>query len=80
MSIYQQMKAAGVPVESHASDLYVPDTPQVREILQRFGRNPGTVLSFTSQIDGKRWFDIPFAHDPFWERSGASDAAMNEEP
>ena len=24
--------------------------------------------SFTSNIDGKRWIDVPFAYEPFWKK------------
>jgi hypothetical protein len=65
--IYHELQAAGVPLDSHESDLYAKVTPASRAIVNRW-RHARTVTIFTSQIDGARWFDIPFAYLPFWER------------
>jgi len=78
-SIYERAKAAGIEcgrgedrgMDHHESDLYLKATPEARRILKEWqeesGRNGG-VTYFTSQIDGARWMDIPFAYDPFWAR------------
>src|SRR5688572_29388364 len=64
--IYEQMLAAGVETGNHASDLYVPVTPTSIELVARyeFKRN---VKIFRNNIDGTRWYDIPFAYTPYWE-------------
>jgi len=64
MTIYQKMKAAGVPIRSHYSDLYVPVNPTTRAILRESGRYCET---FTNQVEGGLWFDVPMAFDPYWE-------------
>ena len=64
--IYEAIKAAGVETDHHEADLYAP----VNEITEKlvaeyeFKRN---VTRFRCAIDGKMWFDIPFAYTPFWE-------------
>jgi hypothetical protein len=64
-TIYAAMLAAGVPIDHHASDLYVKDTPITRGVLQEY---PDQCRStFRSQIDDERWIDLPFAFDSFWE-------------
>lgn len=69
MTIYSDMIAAGIEVHSHESDLYVPNTPESREILAKHHKKVDgwNVQSFTNQIDGAQWLDIPFAYEPFWQ-------------
>lgn len=64
-SIYDQLKAAGVPLDSHESDLYAKVTPDSKRILADY-EHKSNVRQFQSQIDKEMWFDIPFAFDPFW--------------
>lgn len=72
-SLYQALLALNVPMSNHESDLYVPDTPEVRAIIAQFGRKGS---SFVNQTNGERWLDIPFAYEPWWEkRVGQSRAA-----
>lgn len=69
MNIYDQMKAAGVQIDSHESDLYVPVNEQTTSILMSNIGLKGRLSSmkFVSQIDGKVWYDIPFAYQPWWD-------------
>lgn len=64
-TLYQDLLMANVPTDSHASDLYVKDTPEARRILQDHGK-PLTGL-FRNNIDGLLWFDVPFMYAPWWE-------------
>jgi hypothetical protein len=66
-TIYDQLKAANVPTDSHQSDLYAKVTPESRAIVKayKFREN---VTTFTNNIDGQRWYDIPFAFQPYWDR------------
>lgn len=68
LSLYQRMKAAGVDLSSHESDLYVESTETSRAILADFPLQKSNAMGFRNQIDGKAWIDIPFAYDPFWNR------------
>ena len=64
--IYTQLKGAGVPLDSHESDLYAKVTPEATAIIGGY-QFKCNVETFVSQIDGKLWYDIPFAFTPFWE-------------
>lgn len=65
MSIYQQLKDAGIPIDNHESDLYCLKTPESAAIVRAW-EHAGIVTTFISQIDGKVWYDLPFAYEPFW--------------
>lgn len=66
-SLYQRMIDAGVRVEGHYSDMYVPDTPQVREIIHTHDVRVH-YTSFPSNVaPHEQWLDIPFAFMPYWE-------------
>jgi len=68
MSIYSELKAAGVPLDSHESDLYAKVTPESETLIARY-QFKGNVKRFRSQIDGTPWFDIPFAYESFWQKN-----------
>lgn len=68
-SIYEQMKAAGVEVDHHESDLYVPVNETTKAIVDGY-KFKNNVTQFRSQIDGTNWYDIPFAYQPFWDKRG----------
>lgn len=68
--IYQDMVDAGVKVEHHESDLYVPVSRTTTEILDRpqYARYRRNTRTFESPPrSGKIWYDIPFAYAPFWQ-------------
>lgn len=67
VGIYQQLKRAGVKLDHHESDLYAKVTPTSQRIVNSY-RFKSQVKKFRSQIDGKLWFDIPFAYTPFWNK------------
>lgn len=64
-SIYQQMVEAGVEIDHHATDLYVPVTEASTELVcaYRWRKN---VTTFINQVTGDLWYDIPFAYEPAW--------------
>lgn len=66
-TIYEQLKASGVKIETKSSDLLVPVTPITQAIVDgyEFKKN---VTTFIDNIDHELWFEIPFAFDEFWER------------
>lgn len=68
MSLYEELLAAGIPLDSHESDLYALVTSDSRVIVARSEHGCST---FISNIDGKLWFDLPFAYDPWWIRRQA---------
>jgi len=63
MSIYTEMKEAGLEMDNHESDLYVEDSLKAREILAKYENKSSTFFN----CDGKVWIDIPFMYDPFWD-------------
>lgn len=67
MSLYRDLLEAGIEVDNHASDLYFPITPQSTVLLQRYPVLRQNATTFTNQITQTRWYDVPFAYDPFWE-------------
>lgn len=66
MSIYEEFKKAGVETDNHASDLYVPVNEATKKIISEY-EFKSNVTTFVSNIDGKTWYDIPFAYLPFWD-------------
>ena len=74
-TLYDQIIALNVPTDSHESDLYVLATPEVRALLDAHGldilkASGRTYSTFTSNIDGRLWFDVPFAYQPWWDKRG----------
>jgi hypothetical protein len=67
MAIYHDLLAAGVPLDSHETDLYAKITPESTAIVQRYAHKT-IVTRFVSQIDKQWWYDIPFAYLPAWDR------------
>lgn len=69
LSLYDDMVAAGVPCNSHESDLYVPVNDTTRAILK--AHDVTTQTTFIDRHDGKTMmFDIPFAFSPWWRKRG----------
>ena len=71
MSIYDDLKNAGVQLDNHYSDLYALANDDCRRIVSEHQKaeNIGPVSMFKSNIDGLMWYDIPFAYLPYWENS-----------
>jgi hypothetical protein len=67
MTLYQELKAAGVPLDSHESDLYFKHTREAIDILRRYPVECKASKSFRSELDGDSWVEVPFAFSPFWE-------------
>jgi hypothetical protein len=68
-SLYEDVIALGIKHANHESDLYLPDTEQVRALLLHHGKavNGWTVQRFTNQVEGGPWLDVPFAYKPYWD-------------
>jgi len=67
-TLYDALKEANVPTDSHESDLYFLRTPEALEILKRFPTQGAVAQSFRSCLDGKLWVDVPFAYQPWWDK------------
>lgn len=72
-SLYEELKAAGIKMDSHESDLYVLETPAVRGIIAQFPMHAKNATRFRDRRDGKMWIDVPFAYDPWWKKAEARD-------
>lgn len=64
MSLYTDLIEARQPVSSHYSDLYTPVNEVTRALIKKHGCTADT---FTNQVEGGTWFDVPFAFEPYWE-------------
>jgi hypothetical protein len=64
-SVYEECLEAGVPMDNHASDLYIPVNEITQAILDRHPERSRTI--FTNQNDGKQWFDVTLAFEPWWD-------------
>lgn len=64
MTIQDDMLAAGIEIDHHESDLYVPDTPEARAILARHNVkvNAWCATTFICRKTGEPYLDIPFAY------------------
>lgn len=65
MGIYEELIKAGVPIDHHESDLYALKNEVSIPIIERY-KFRSNVTTFKNQIDGKIWYDIPFAYVPAW--------------
>lgn len=70
--IYNQMVNAGVPIAHWQSDLYVPVNPTTTSILSLIPETKKIATTFRHNINGRLWYDIPFAYLPFWEMTGGT--------
>lgn len=77
-NIYDLMVEAGVEIRNHYSDLYVPVTEETRKIVDSYNCKC-SVKVFTSLIDGKRWFDIPLAYAPYWDKRMGNRATVSSQ-
>lgn len=67
MTLYDAIKAAGIAIAAHESDLYFPVTEQSTAILKQYPLKHSNATKFTNQVEGGIWYDVPFAYDPYWD-------------
>lgn len=70
MTLYEELKAAGVEIGNHESDLYFPVTEATTAILHKpeHRANYEITTTFLNNITHTLWYDVPFAFAPWWER------------
>ena len=61
MTFYETVKH--IPHDHHESDLYLLATPEAWSAMKQHEKR-GQL--FRSEIDGKLYYDIPFAYEPWW--------------
>jgi hypothetical protein len=64
-SLYVKLKAAGVPVETHASDLWVPISDASRAIVEKYEYFQNVTV-FWSERDQDFFYDVPFGFAPYF--------------
>jgi len=75
--LYEAAKAKGVEIDHHKSDLYIPVNDTTRALVKEYDCT-GNVTTFVSNVDGKFWYNIPFAYQPFWDKVARRVAAVEE--
>ena len=66
MTLYNELKEAGIPLDSHSSDLYFKRSSEAMAILAKYPLENKNARGFRSVIDGSSWMDVPFAFIPWW--------------
>jgi len=64
MTLYDELKEAGIPIKSRYSDLYCPVTPESTAIVKKYTY---AYSPFLNQVEGGVWYDIPMAYEPYWD-------------
>ena len=74
-SIYEALAKVMAPneIDHHESDLYVLRNEKSQPIVEAY---VGSARMFTSNVDHKLWYDLPFAYQPFWEKKGVRMSAV----
>ena len=66
-NLYEAIKKAGIQIQNHYSDLYFPVTPESVAILAQYPAAKRIATTFTNQVEGGLWYEVPFAFRPYWE-------------
>jgi len=53
-------------IDFYQSDLYLKRTETSQRLVDEY-KFKGNVKIFTSQIDKRFWYEIPFGYDPYWK-------------
>ena len=69
-TLFSEVLRLGIPYASHETDLYMPVTDQTRKLLKRFPTSDSNKTTFTNQVEGGLWFDVPFMYLPAWDAKG----------
>lgn len=64
-TFYDECMSLGIASDFHESDMYVPVNEQTTTLLSKYGLK---AKKFVSQIDGKAWYDVPFANMKWWRQ------------
>jgi hypothetical protein len=66
-SLYVRLQQAGIPVEIHASDLWVPITDVSRAIVEKYEFFQHVTV-FWSERDQTMCYDIPFGYAEYFSK------------
>jgi hypothetical protein len=65
---YESIVRLGIEHHNNESDLYVPITEETTALLKECLIPESSYSTFTSNIDGDRWYNVYFAYIPWWDR------------
>ncbi len=65
-NIFHAVLSSGTPYASHETDLYIPVNEKTRKLIEDY-EFKSNVTTFTNQVEGGIWYDIPFAYLPAWD-------------
>jgi hypothetical protein len=66
-TLFDRILMDKIPYDNHCSDLYIPVNEKTKKLMENYEFKEN-VHTFTSNIDGGSWYDIPFAYAPYWEK------------
>jgi len=66
-TIHELMEKTGARISGHYSDLYVEVNKETKKIISEY-KHKSLVSIFRSEVDGKLYYDIPFANDDYWSK------------
>lgn len=65
-TVYEELKAAGLEIHNHYSDLYVVVCPVSKEIVDRYKARGHQVEMFMDRTTRQLTYDLFGAYDPYW--------------
>jgi len=77
MTLYNELKEAGIPMDNHSSVLYFKISQIALDILEKYPLERRNSRPFRNQIDREMWMDVPFAFIPWWT---AKTSMANNQP
>lgn len=69
-------------IETHGGDLYIKVSDKSKELINKMkDKDSGLLKTFTSEIDGQQWYDIPFANmnDDYNKLNEAQEGTLSVE-
>ena len=69
-------------IETHGGDLYIKVSDKSKELINKMkDKDSGLLKTFTSEVDGQQWYDIPFANmnDDYNKLNEAQDDILSVE-
>ena len=67
-TIFQQVQELEIEFDNHESDLYIPVNKVTTRLIDVYDFKQN-VATFRNELNGKQWYDIPFAYDTFWKKA-----------
>ena len=64
--LWNEIVKQNIPHDHHESDLYLPVNEQTEKLIADYDCKDRVDI-FVSQADGKAWYELPFAYEPFWQ-------------